>query len=64
MNRPGRELKDFEKSHIHEQMDHARRLVRSCADDRMPQGPCRFCLEIYRAAMNKAIDLGFWDDLS
>jgi hypothetical protein len=62
LNRPTKELKDFEKMHIHYQIDNVRRLVRRCAEERMPQGPCKFCLEIYRAAINKAIDLGFWED--
>lgn len=61
MIRPGKELTESEKSHVEEQLQYARSLVRHCSDERMPQGPCRFCLAIYRAAMNAAIDVGIWD---
>ena len=62
MKRPGRkELKQSEKAHIEFQLDAIRRMVRECSDYRMPQGPCEYCLEIYRAAMNQAIDCGVYE---
>ena len=55
------ELKNSERIHIENQLDAVRAMVRHCADERMPQGPCRWCLEIYRAAINQAIDLGVYE---
>ena len=54
------ELKESEISHIEKKIDHVRRMVRQCSEEGMPQGACRFCLEIYRATINEAIDLGIY----
>lgn len=61
MRRPKEELKPSKKAHIENQLDAVRFMVRACSEDRMPQGPCSYCLEIYRAAINKAIDLGVYE---
>jgi hypothetical protein len=62
MKRPGRkELKQGEKGHIEFQLDAIRRMVRECSDDRFPDGPCQYCLEIYRTAINQALDSGVYD---
>jgi hypothetical protein len=62
MKRPGRkELKQSEKAHIEFQLDAIRRMVRECSDYRMPQGCCEYCLEIYRAAINQALDCGVYE---
>lgn len=55
------ELKESEKIHVQAQLDMIRRTVRSCSEDRMPQGPCKYCLDLYRAAINQAIDLGVYE---
>lgn len=55
------ELKDAEKAHIEKKIDEVRRMVRDCSEERMPQGACRFCLEVYRATINQAIDLGLYE---
>ena len=56
-----RELTESERRHIEYQLDDVRIMVRNCSKERMPQGACKYCLEIYRAAINKAIDLGVYD---
>jgi hypothetical protein len=61
MKRPGKELTQSELDHIQMQLDTVRHIVRHCADERMPQGPCRFCLELYRTTINNAIDLGLYE---
>ena len=61
MRRPKEELTPSKKSHIEDQLNAVRYMVRQCSEDRMPQGPCSYCLEIYRTAINKAIDLGVYD---
>lgn len=61
MNRPGKELKPSQKAHIENQLDAVRAMVRYCSEERMPQGPCKYCLELYRAAINQAIDLGVFE---
>lgn len=61
MNRPKKELTPSQKEHIESQLDAVRAMVRQCSEERMPQGPCRYCLEIYRASMNQAIDLGVYE---
>jgi hypothetical protein len=62
MNRPGnKEISKSERMHIEAQLDFVRHLVRHCAEERMPQGPCKYCLEIYRKAMNQAIDQGVYE---
>lgn len=61
MNRPKKELTPRQKEHIEGQLDAIRAMVRQCADERLPQGPCRYCLEIYRAAINQAIDEGVYE---
>ena len=55
------ELKDSQRIHIENQLDAVRAIVRHCSDERMPQGPCRYCLELYRSAINQAIDLGVYE---
>lgn len=54
------EVKESERVHIEKKIDEVRRMVRVCSEERMPQGACRFCLEIYRATINAAIDLGIY----
>ena len=61
MKRPTKELSQSEISHIEEQLDWIRSVVRNCSDERMPQGPCSYCLGLYRLAINQAIDAGVWD---
>jgi hypothetical protein len=62
MKRPSKkEYTESELHHIQEQLDWIRSVVRHCADDRMPQGPCEYCLGLYRLAMNQAIEAGLWD---
>ena len=61
MKRPGKELTQSEVFHIKDQLDTVRHIVRHCANERMPQGPCRFCLELYRTTINQAIDLGVYE---
>ena len=62
MRRPeSKELRESEKMHIEKQLDSIKRIVRECSDERMPQGPCKYCLELYRAAINKGIDVGVYE---
>lgn len=61
MKRPQKELTQRELDHIQIQLDTVRHIVRHCAEERMPQGPCRFCLELYRTTINQAIDLGVYE---
>ena len=61
MIRPKKELSESEIQHIRAQLDWVRSVVRHCADERMPQGPCKYCLGLYQLAMNQAIDAGVWD---
>lgn len=56
-----KELTEQEINHIQMQLDHTRRMVRTCSDERMPQGPCKYCLEVYRAAINQAINRGLYE---
>ena len=56
----GKKYKESEKEHISNQLDCIRQIVRYCSEDRMPQGPCDYCLALYREALNKAIDSGVW----
>jgi len=55
------EKTDREKQHLAEQLDHVRRMVRKCSEERMPQGACAFCLQVYRVALNAALDEGVFD---
>jgi len=57
----GKEYTESEKTHISEQLDCIRQIVRHCSEERMPQGACTFCLTLYRAALNAAIDCGVWE---
>jgi hypothetical protein len=62
MKRPEKkELTESEKNHIQEQLDLVRSVVRNCSEERMPQGPCSYCLALYKTAMNQAIDKGVWE---
>ena len=61
MKRPEKELRKSERIHIENQLDAIRHIVRTCSEERMPQGPCKYCLELYRAAMNQAIDHGVYE---
>ena len=61
MMRPKKELSKSEIEHIRAQLDWVRSVVRHCANERMPQGPCEYCLGIYKLANNQAIDAGVWD---
>ena len=61
MKRPGKELTQSEREHIRAQLDWIRSVVRHCSDERMPQGPCEYCLGLYRLAINQALDAGVWD---
>lgn len=57
-----KEYTESEKNHIRNQLDWVRSIVRNCSKERMPQGACSYCLEIYRVATNKALDAGVWDE--
>lgn len=61
MKEEKKELSESELNHIHEQLDWVRSIVRNCSNERMPQGACPFCLELYRLAINQALDAGVWD---
>ena len=61
MKRPMKELSESELNHVQEQLDWIRRIVRECADERMPQGPCKYCMGLYKLAMNQALESGLWD---
>ena len=50
-----------EKRHIENTLDGVRAIVRLCSEERMPRGPCTYCLELYRSAINKAIDAGVYE---
>ena len=52
---------ESEKKHIEWQLDEIRCMVRNCSEERMPQGPCEFCKEIYLKAVNEAIKAGVYD---
>ena len=56
-----KEYTDSEKKHVEWQLDEVRCMVRNCAEERMPQGPCEFCKAIYTKAINLAIDAGVYD---
>lgn len=62
MGKENREYTESELMHIREQLDWVRSIVRQCSRDRMPQGACPFCLQIYRTAVNAALDAGVWDE--
>jgi hypothetical protein len=47
--------------HIENTLDSIRSIIRLCSEERMPQGPCTYCLELYRSAMNQAIDAGVYE---
>ena len=50
-----------EITHIENTVDSIRAIIRLCSEERMPQGPCKYCLELYRSAMNQAIDAGVYE---
>ena len=56
-----KEFSESERKHIEWQLDEVRCMVRNCSEERMPQGPCEFCKEIYLKAVNMAITAGVYD---
>ena len=56
-----KQLTELEAEHIQTQLDWVRSIVRNCSEERMPQGACKYCMELYRTAVNQAIDRGLYE---